>query len=71
MGGVVWCFVLVFFSSKLGGGRGPAPPPPPPATTFTDPAVPAGAWRYAVTAVDASAGANESARSPEVPVTVD
>lgn len=41
------------------------------ATTFTDPDVPAGAWRYAVTAVDASAGANESARSSEVPVVVD
>jgi hypothetical protein len=35
----------------------------PPATTFVDRAVPAGAYRYVVTAQDASARANESARS--------
>jgi hypothetical protein len=35
----------------------------PPATTFVDRAVPAGTYRYVVTAQDASARANESARS--------
>jgi hypothetical protein len=41
-----------------------------PATTFTDRDMPAGAYRYAVTAQDASARANESARSNEASVTV-
>jgi len=41
-----------------------------PATTFTDRDVPRGTYRYAVTAQDASARANESARSNEVTVTV-
>lgn len=42
----------------------------PPATTFVDRAVPPGAYRYVVTAQDASTRANESARSNEVTVTV-
>ena len=42
----------------------------PPSTTFVDRAVPAGAYRYVVTAQDASASANESARSNEVSATV-
>lgn len=42
----------------------------PPATTFVDRNVPPGRYRYAVTAQDASARANESARSNEVTVTV-
>lgn len=41
-----------------------------PQTTFTDRDVPAGVWRYAVAAQDASARANESPRSHEVRVTV-
>jgi len=41
-----------------------------PATTFTDRDVPAGRWRYAVSAQDASSRANESPRSAEVTVTV-
>jgi hypothetical protein len=41
-----------------------------PGTTFTDRAVSAGRWRYAVSAQDTSSRANESARSPEVTVTV-
>jgi hypothetical protein len=41
-----------------------------PATTFVDREVPAGRWRYAVSAQDASSRANESARSAEVTVTV-
>ena len=41
-----------------------------PATTFTDRDVAAGAYRYAVTAQDSSARANESLRSNEVSVTV-
>lgn len=41
-----------------------------PGSTFTDQNVPAGAWRYAVTAQDSSARANESRASNEVTVTV-
>jgi hypothetical protein len=41
-----------------------------PGTTFTDRDVPAGQWRYAVSAQDSSSRANESARSAEVTVTV-
>ncbi|HYE89469.1 MAG TPA: fibronectin type III domain-containing protein [Terriglobales bacterium] len=41
-----------------------------PGVTFTDRDVPAGRWRYAVTAQDTSSRANESARSAEVTVTV-
>jgi hypothetical protein len=41
-----------------------------PGTTFTDRDVPAGPWRYAVTAQDTSSRANESARSAEVSVVV-
>lgn len=41
-----------------------------PGTTFVDRDVPAGTWRYAVTAQDAGARANESARSGEVRVSV-
>ena len=41
-----------------------------PGTTFIDRAVPAGRWRYAVSAQDTSSSANESARSTEVTVTV-
>jgi hypothetical protein len=41
-----------------------------PGTTFTDRDVPAGRWRYAVSAQDTSSRANESSRSPEVSVTV-
>jgi hypothetical protein len=41
-----------------------------PGSTFTDQNVPAGAWRYRVTAQDASARANESRPSNEVTVTV-
>jgi hypothetical protein len=41
-----------------------------PGTTFTDRDVPAGQWRYAVSAQDGSSRANESARSTEVTVTV-
>ncbi len=41
-----------------------------PAATFTDRDVPAGAWRYAVTAQDSSARVNESPPSNEVTVTV-
>jgi fibronectin type 3 domain-containing protein len=41
-----------------------------PATTFTDRDVAAGAYRYAVTAQDSSARANESLRSNEASVTV-
>jgi hypothetical protein len=41
-----------------------------PGTTFTDREVPAGPWRYAVSAQDASSRANESARSAEVTVVV-
>jgi hypothetical protein len=41
-----------------------------PGTTFTDRDVPAGRWRYAVSAEDGSSRANESARSTEVTVTV-
>jgi len=41
-----------------------------PGSTFTDQNVPAGAWRYAVSAQDASARANESRPSGEVTVTV-
>lgn len=42
----------------------------PPATTFIDRNVPAGRYRYAVTAQDTSTRANESDRSGEVAVTV-
>ena len=42
----------------------------PPATTFTDRDVPAGRWRYTVSAQDTSSRANESPRSVEVTVTV-
>ncbi len=42
----------------------------PPSTTLVDRAVSPGRYRYAVTAQDASARANESARSNEVSVTV-
>jgi hypothetical protein len=42
----------------------------PPAMTFTDREVPAGEWRYAVTAQDGSSRANESAPSAHVTVTV-
>jgi hypothetical protein len=41
-----------------------------PGTTFTDRDVPAGRWRYAVSAEDASSRANESPHSAEVTVTV-
>ncbi len=41
-----------------------------PATTFTDRDVPAGVYRYAVTAQDSSVRANESVHSNEVSVTV-
>jgi hypothetical protein len=41
-----------------------------PGTTFTDREVPAGRWRYAVSAQDSSSRANESTRSVEVTVTV-
>lgn len=41
-----------------------------PGTTFTDRDVPAGGYRYAVTAQDASVRANESRRSNEASVTV-
>jgi hypothetical protein len=41
-----------------------------PGTVFTDRDVPAGPWRYAVSAQDSSSRANESARSTEVGVTV-
>ena len=41
-----------------------------PGTTFTDRDVPAGRWRYAVSAQDTSSRANESPRSVEVTVTV-
>jgi hypothetical protein len=41
-----------------------------PGTTFTDREVPAGRWRYAVSAQDTSSRANESARSAEVTVLV-
>jgi hypothetical protein len=41
-----------------------------PGTTFVDRDVPAGRWRYAVSAQDTSSRANESARSIEVTVTV-
>ena len=41
-----------------------------PGTTFIDRDVPAGRWRYAVSAQDTSSRANESARSVEVTVTV-
>ena len=43
---------------------------PAPATTFTDREVPAGTYRYAVTARDTSVRANESGRSNEVAVTL-
>jgi hypothetical protein len=43
---------------------------PPPATTFVDRNVPAGRYRYAVTAQDASLRANESPRAGEVTVAV-
>jgi len=42
----------------------------PPATTFVDRGVPAGRYRYVVTAQDASVRANESERSNEVAVAV-
>ena len=41
-----------------------------PGTTFTDREVPAGTWRYAVSAQDTSSRANESRRSPDVSVVV-
>ena len=41
-----------------------------PGTTFVDRDVPAGRWRYAVSAQDTSSRANESGRSIEVTVTV-
>jgi fibronectin type 3 domain-containing protein len=41
-----------------------------PTTVFVDREVPAGTYRYVVTALDASARANESARSNDVRVTV-
>ncbi|MBM3220290.1 MAG: hypothetical protein FJZ38_16720 [Candidatus Rokubacteria bacterium] len=41
-----------------------------PGTTFTDRDVPAGRWRYAVTAQDTSSRANESRRSAEAVVVV-
>jgi hypothetical protein len=41
-----------------------------PGTTFTDRDVPAGRWRYAVSAQDTSSRANESPRSAEVSVAV-
>ena len=41
-----------------------------PGTTFVDRDVPAGRWRYAVSAQDTSSRANESERSAEVTVTV-
>lgn len=43
---------------------------PAPGTTFTDRDVPAGRWRYAVSAQDTSSRANESRHSAEVTVTV-
>jgi hypothetical protein len=43
---------------------------PVPGTTFTDRGVPAGRWRYAVSAQDTSSLANESPHSAEVTVTV-
>ena len=43
---------------------------PAPGTTFTDRDVPAGRWRYAVSAQDTSSRANESPRSSEVSVDV-
>lgn len=49
--------------ARVGSARAPA-------VTFTDRDVPRGDWRYAVTAVDAAALANESPRSNEVRVTV-
>jgi len=42
----------------------------PPSTTFVDREVVAGAYRYVVTAQDASSSANESARSNEASATV-
>jgi hypothetical protein len=39
-------------------------------STFTDRDVPAGRWRYAVSAQDTSSRANESPRSAEMTVTV-
>jgi len=42
----------------------------PPSTTFVDRGVAAGAYRYVVTAQDASSSANESARSNEASATV-
>ncbi len=42
----------------------------PPSTTYVDRGVAAGAYRYVVTAQDASSSANESARSNEVGATV-
>ena len=41
-----------------------------PGTTFIDREVPAGRWRYAVSAQDTSSRANESARSADMTVTV-
>jgi hypothetical protein len=41
-----------------------------PGTTFTDREVPAGRWRYAVSAQDTSSRANESGRAAEVSVVV-
>jgi hypothetical protein len=41
-----------------------------PGTTYTDREVPAGRWRYAVSAQDTSSRANESTLSGEVTVVV-
>jgi fibronectin type 3 domain-containing protein len=58
------------YRGREGGGFERVGSAVPPATTFTDRDVPAGRWRYAVSAQDRSSRANESSRSAEVTVTV-
>jgi fibronectin type 3 domain-containing protein len=60
----------VVYRGREGGALERVGSAPAPGTTFTDRGVPAGRWRYAVSAQDTSSRANESPRSAEVTVTV-
>jgi predicted small lipoprotein YifL len=60
----------VIYRARAGGEFERVGSTQPPLTVFTDRDVPAGTWRYAVTALDAALRPNESARSNVVTVTV-
>jgi hypothetical protein len=60
----------VVYRGRAGGALERVGSTAAPGTTFTDTDVPAGPWRYAVSAQDSSSRANESPRSAEVTVTV-